>query len=48
MSKEIWSNKFGTNPKEGIHKFLIANYKGYKRGNLSKVINEYSEKTGNK
>ena len=29
MSKEIWSNRYGKNPKEGVHKWLENNVKNY-------------------
>jgi hypothetical protein len=36
--KEIWSNNYGKNPSEGLHKYLLKNIKGYKRSKLNKYI----------
>ena len=41
--KEIWSNNYGTNKIEGLHKWLQSNIKGYKRQNLQSYISGFSE-----
>jgi hypothetical protein len=40
--KEIWSNRYGKNKTEGLHKWLERNIIGYKRGDLQKYINGFS------
>ena len=49
--KEIWSRKYGTNPKEGVHKWLEMNIPNYKRCNgnfifkgFAKFLNSNSNK----
>jgi hypothetical protein len=46
MVKEVWSNRYGKNPSEGLHKYLEKTIKGYKRGNLSKYLSGFSEFLG--
>lgn len=40
--KYIWSNKYGTNPSEGLHKHLEKVIIGYKRGNLAKYLRGFA------
>jgi hypothetical protein len=52
--KEIWSKRYGTNPKEGVHKWLEMNIPNYKRGGgdyvfkgFAKFLNPNSNKQDN-
>lgn len=40
--KEIYSNNYGKNKKEGLHKWLEKNINGYKRQTLTKYIEGFS------
>lgn len=41
--KEIWSNKYGKNPAEGLQQFLVSNIPGYKRQDLMKYIHGFAK-----
>ena len=43
MTKYIWSNKYGTNPKEGIHKYLESKIPNYSRSRCSNYIKGFAE-----
>lgn len=36
--KEIYSSNYGTNPKEGLHNWLLLNIEGYKRSKMQLYI----------
>jgi hypothetical protein len=40
--KEIWSNKYGKNPAEGLHKHLEKVIKNYKRQDLQKYLKGFA------
>lgn len=44
--KEIWSNRYGKNPAEGLHKHLEKTIKNYKRKDLPKYLKGFSNFIG--
>lgn len=40
--KEIWSDNYGKNKKEGLHKYLEKHINNYKRQDLQKYLNGFS------
>ena len=49
--KEIWSDKYGRNPREGLHVYLKTKIKDYKRKYLINYLtgfNEYIDKPDKK
>ena len=47
MTKYIWSNRYGRNPREGLHVWLEKNVKGYKRNDLQLWTVAFAKHLGN-
>lgn len=46
MTKYIWSDRYGKNHKEGIHKYLESVIPDYKRGNWMSYVHGFAEYLG--
>lgn len=47
MPKEIWSNRYGRNPREGLHKWLESKMPDYKRSQLQQWLIAFGKHQGN-
>lgn len=44
--REVWSRRYGPNPKEGLQMWLERNVKGYKRQDLTKYLTGFAAYLG--